>query len=102
MIKSIFRFICLLLTPLFFAGPILLASSIRTNALVKGWNPPPEELLSPEASGDNPLGIVIEQSKEELDRDEPLSMNKTSKENLPDFGSEQVFPFEPGLGNSAF
>ena len=101
MIKSIFRLICLLLTPLFFAGSILLASSIRTNALVKGWNPP-EEFLSPEDSEDNPLGIVIEQTKEEPDLEAPLSMNKISKENLPDFGSEQVFPFEPGLGNSAF
>ena len=46
-------------------------------------------------SGDNPLQIVIEPSD---DNDEIVIPKE--KMNIEDiFGSEQVFPFEPGIGN---
>ena len=71
-----------------FAGPS------STEALVKGWTPSEDDLLSPEANGDNPLGTVIQPSEEE-DGQGPKNQG------YPDLGSEQVFPFEPGLGNGA-
>ena len=70
--------------------------------LVKGWAPPEEKILSEESNGDNPLRIVIKPSSEEEERaesNEPI--NKIQNSQYPDLGSEQVFPFEPGLGNGA-
>ena len=46
-------------------------------------------------SGDNPLGIVIEPSHDK--EGEVVQKDEMSIEDM--FGSEQVFPFEPGLGN---
>ena len=46
--------------------------------------------------GDNPLKIVIEPSEESMDLDSnDQKEEKLSMEDI--FGSEQVFPFEPGF-----
>ncbi len=76
-------------------GSIIITVPIAADAIVKGWTPPEEQSLSPEASGNNPLKIVIVPSE---DNEESKLEQKTS--NYPDLGSEQVFPFEPGLGSS--
>ena len=72
----------------------LFAGSIPAEALVKGWTPSEDGSLSSEANGDNPLGIVIQPSDKEEAEDTKIG-------NYPDLGSDQVFPFEPGLGNGA-
>ncbi|WP_320667030.1 hypothetical protein [Prochlorococcus sp. MIT 1307] len=46
-------------------------------------------------NGENSLGIVIEPS----DESEDLSGTKEEMSMEDIFGSEQIFPFEPGLGN---
>ena len=76
---------------------ILFTGWTSADALVKGWSPIEKESLSPEANGDNPLRIVIEPSGENQNIDE----EDKNQSNYPDLGSEQVFPFEPGLGNGA-
>ena len=47
-----------------------------------------------ESNGDNPLGIIIELSK-----DNQTPKNEESIDDL--LGEEQFFPWEPGLGNHA-
>ena len=71
---------------------LIFGAATQTLAMTKGWEPPNKESLSPEANGDNPLGIVIEKQKG----------IQEGNDEYPDLGSAQVFPFEPGLGNSAF
>ena len=80
---------------------MLILGPTSSDALVKGWTPADKGTLSPEANGDNPLGIVIQPTpdNENIELQDQLEDKKQS--NYPDLGSEQVFPFEPGLGNSA-
>ena len=71
---------------------ILLSGVNRVDAAVPGFNPPgnyrkdnsPELVIDP-----SDLQEVIEDPKEEIGMDDI-------------FGSKQIFPFEMGLGNSAF
>ena len=98
MLKKFFRIISFIVLCVF----ILFPGTMSAEALVKGWNPPEEQALSPEANGDNPLGIIIEPSSEVQDEENSNPMDGISMNNYPDLGSEQVFPFEPGLGNSGF
>ena len=93
--QKLFRFASFAILSIIFVFS-LFAVSTRTEALVKGWTPSESEegSLSSEANGDNPLGIVIEPSVDDQN-------DVIKKSNYPDLGSEQVFPFEPGLGNGA-
>ena len=53
-----------------------------------------DESLSPEANGDNPLGIVIEPSADDQKQEKAeLTKKVISIEEL--LGEEQVFPFQP-------
>ena len=100
MLKEIFRRASFTFVSIALIFTLFFSWSSSTLALIKGWDPPQEGSLSSEANGNNPLGIVIEPSSD----DQSLENEKTvfDKDNYPDLGSEQVFPFEPGLGNSAF
>ncbi len=102
MLKKIFKVIFFFVISIALIVPILFGGSIRSEALIKGWNPPGDDSLSAEANGDNPLGIVIEPSEDQEEQINEDSINGRKINNYPDLGSEQVFPFEPGLGNSAF
>ena len=102
MSSKIFRAAFHVVLSTFLIIPFLLFGVDSTHALVKGWNPPVDESLSSEAKGDNPLGIVIEPSGDNLIKQNEQKLYKSDSTNYPDLGSEQVFPFEPGLGNSAF
>tara|TARA_B100000700_G_scaffold206211_1_gene226708 strand:- start:133 stop:420 length:288 start_codon:yes stop_codon:yes gene_type:complete len=95
MFKTKLRFLSLVLFPILLICSILFNGAIRTNALVKGWTPIEKEALSPEANGDNALGIVIRPSEES-----DTQINEIGKDGYPDLGSPQVFPFEAGLGSS--
>ena len=63
---------------------ILIAGCTSSDAVLKGWVPPEENSLTQETNIDFDNGKdTIENSIDDL------------------FGSEQVFPFEPGLGNQS-
>ncbi len=72
------------------AASLFFTGAIATDALVKGWTPPNEDSISLEDNGENPLGIVIEPSKND-------SMDRMNIDQYPDLGSDQVFPFAAGL-----
>ena len=93
--QKLFRFASFAIISIIFVFSLLVVST-RSEALVKGWTPSDleEGSLSSDSNGDNPLGIVIEPSVNDQN-------DVINKSNYPDLGSEQVFPFEPGLGNGA-
>ena len=101
MVRKFLRSISFAVLSIVVISSVLLIATTKTEALIKGWSPP-DETLSPEANGDNPLGIVIEPSDEDATLEKNNSKGEINKMKYPDLGSEQVFPFEPGLGNSAF
>ena len=80
-----------LITSIFFSGVI------KTDSAIPGWTPPEDYRR------DDSQEKVSEPSVETTQM-EPDEMNQAKDEmSMKDiFGSEQVFPFEPGLGNSAF
>ena len=101
MLKKSLKRISFAVLSLFLVFSIILTLPTKTNSLVKGWSTPNnEESLSPESKGDNPLRIVIEESEEDQDTDDNISINQSKTKNYPDLGSPQVFPFEAGLGAS--
>ncbi len=86
MMSTISRFLSLLIPSILVFGLVLLTGLSGVVA------------LSQDANGDNPLQIVIERSED----NEELNNSKTSNNeiNMDDLlGAEQIFPFEPGLGN---
>ncbi len=73
---------------------VVLVSSI----LLTGWSRTnaSEDAFTPEATSDNPLGIVIEQSIESNRIDsQPMDSSKDESSLYEMFGDEQVFPFQP-------
>tara|TARA_B100000700_G_C14638059_1_gene666030 strand:+ start:40 stop:384 length:345 start_codon:yes stop_codon:yes gene_type:complete len=99
-LKKLFGIVFLIFIPFALSCLLFFIAPFSAHALVKGWELP-EQALSPEANGDNPLGLVIIPS-DENNIDSNQQDNEVTSNNYPDLGSEQVFPFEPGLGNSAF
>ena len=79
-----------LLISLLLFSSILLGGWSKIEALTQGWAPP-EDYRSEES-----LEIVLEPLEEE-DTVIDESKEEMSMEDI--FGSEQVFPFPPGLGN---
>ncbi len=61
----------------------------KTEAAIQGWVPPEDY-----GKGDS-MEMLIDPSED--NRDLELQTNEMSMEDI--FGSEQVFPFPPGLGN---
>ena len=68
---------------------ILLSGLNSANAVIQGWVPP-------EDYGEGDSIEMVQESSEEMEgvkvQSEEISMDDI-------FGSEQVFPFPPGLGN---
>ncbi len=62
----------------------------RTDALVQGWSPEREDASSLSDNGDNYSSIPPSNDNEKL-------MEEEKSDEYIDFGSEQVFPFIPGL-----
>ena len=75
-----------------FISSIFLAGSTSTEAATSGFTPP--EIYRK----DDSLGIVVEPSQD--NQEKVVSKDEMDMEDI--FGSEQIFPFEMGLGNSAF
>ncbi len=69
----------------------------ESGALVKGWTPPEEDSMPLEATGNNPLGIVSEQSGDSQNIDNESAIGEGNIGEDSDFGSDQVFPFVAGL-----
>tara|TARA_Y100001968_G_C18785954_1_gene448921 strand:+ start:292 stop:537 length:246 start_codon:yes stop_codon:yes gene_type:complete len=68
---------------------ILFTGLNRADAVLQGWVPPEDY-----GEGDSfELGMESEENMEGMD----LQVEEMSMEDI--FGSEQVFPFPPGLGN---
>tara|TARA_B100000700_G_C14435089_1_gene574473 strand:- start:131 stop:394 length:264 start_codon:yes stop_codon:yes gene_type:complete len=79
-----------LLTTLFLISLILLTGLKGSDAVTKGWVPPDDY------RSEDSFEIVLEPSL--ANEEETETTNKEmSMEDI--FGSEQVFPFPPGLGN---
>ena len=78
-----------LLFPLLLITSILLSGSIATGALMQGWTPP-EDYRANES-----IGSVFHSSEDDK-RIEAETDEMSIEEEI--FGSEQVFPFSPGLG----
>lgn len=79
-----------LLSALFLISLILITGWSRSDAVTKGWVPP-EDYRSDES-----FEKVLEPTLENEDETETTN-DEMSMEDI--FGSEQVFPFPPGLGN---
>ena len=83
MLKNIFRYACCFIFMLFLASlPIF-----------SGINPVVASQLDTDIKENNPIGIVIEESRETLDE------SKTTA--APDLGDDQAFPFIPGFGKNS-
>ncbi len=95
MLKNLLRRIILSISLI----SILLAGPFQVEALVKGYAPLPEESLSPEDNGENPLKIVIVPLEDSNSPNKLEPKNSLENDSAIDLGSDQIFPFEPGLGN---
>ncbi len=68
---------------------IVFSGWVKTEAAIQGWVPPEDY-----GKGDS---IEMLNDPSEENRDLELQKNERSMEDI--FGSDQVFPFPPGLGN---
>ncbi len=66
---------------------------ITSCALFSEISPAISAQMIPESNGDNTVGTVIEESKDNSDS------SKTN--NIPDLGDDQAFPFIPGFGKNS-
>ena len=92
MLKNSLRASHFLVIAMVLSSLSLFIGSITTLAATPGFTPPEDYRQ------DNSLEIVIDPSEENLQS----QTQKDDKDMQDIFGSEQVFPFEMGLGNSAF
>ncbi len=83
MLKKIFR------SASFIALSIFIASS----ALFSGISPLEAAQIASDANEDNSMGIVIQESSDNLDA--------TNISSAPDLGDDQAFPFIPGFGKNS-
>ena len=89
MLEKMFRTLCFAVLTMALTSSILLTGLGSSNAATPGFTPP--DNYRQEDSG----GVVFEPSEENNEKDVPkdqINMDEI-------FGSEQVFPFEMGLGN---
>jgi len=78
-----------LLIYLFLICSIIFSPWNKTEAAIQGWVPPEDY-----GKGDSmEMPVIPSEDNEDLE----LQTNEMSMEDI--FGSEQVFPFPPGLGN---
>ena len=92
MLRQIFRASSFMVLSIIFISSIFLAGSTSTEAATSGFTPPENYRK------DDSLGIVVEPSQD--NQEKVVSKDEMDMEDI--FGSEQIFPFEMGLGNSAF
>ena len=78
-----------LLISLILICSIIFLGWTKTDAEIQGWVPPEDY------GKGNPKEMLIDPSNDSGDLE--LKTNEMSVEDI--FGSEQVFPFPPGLGN---
>ena len=83
MLKKIFR------AASFFALSIFIAST----TIFSGINPVVAAQMGSDMNEDNSMGIVIEETRDDLDG------SRTSA--VPDLGDDQAFPFIPGFGKNS-
>ena len=83
MLKKIFRA----------ASFLTLSVFIASTAIFSGINPVVSAQMGSDMNKGNSMGIVIEESSEDLDG------SKTST--APDLGDDQAFPFIPGFGKNS-
>ena len=68
---------------------IVLTGVNNADAVIQGWVPPEDYGVGDSSE----IGVEVSEAKEGLE-------SKNEQKNTEDiFGSEQVFPFPPGLGN---
>ena len=96
-LKTLFRLFSYSLVSIVFALLVLLIGAKSTNALVKGWAPPTEELSYDDAPRDNSSEIFTIPSEKNQTTDNDKTSDRIKTSEYPDLGSEQVFPFLPGL-----
>ena len=72
---------------------LALALLIISTSIFSGTNPVVAAQMRSDMNEDNSMGIVIEESSDELDA------SKTSA--APDLGDDQAFPFIPGFGKNS-
>ncbi len=92
MLEKIFRDASYVVVALALTFSILLAGLISVDAATPGFTPPENYRK------DDSQGMVVEPSQD--NQKQEVSKDEMGMEDI--FGSEQVFPFEMGLGNSAF
>ena len=78
-----------LILPLVLICSIIFSGWTKTEAAIQGWVPPEDY-----GKGDS---IEMPNEPSENNGDLALQTNEMSMEDI--FGSDQVFPFPPGLGN---
>ena len=83
MLKNIFRA----------ASCIAFSIFIASSTLFSEISPVVAAQIGSDASDDNSMEIVIEESRDDLDA------SKTSS--VPDLGDDQAFPFIPGFGKNS-
>ena len=92
MLKKICRAASILVVALSLPCSILFLGWSSVDAAIPGFTPPENYRK------DDTLGMVIERSED----NEEIASSKDEMSMEEIFGSDQVFPFEMGLGNSAF
>ena len=75
------------------ASFLALSVFITSTTIFSGINPVVAAQIGSDMSEDNSMGIVIEESSDDLDG------SKTSA--APDLGDDQAFPFIPGFGKNS-
>ncbi len=66
---------------------------IASSTIFSGINPVEAIQMGADTSEENSLGIVIEESSDDLDSSKTLA--------APDLGDDQAFPFIPGFGKNS-
>tara|TARA_Y100001968_G_C18857348_1_gene480941 strand:+ start:81 stop:341 length:261 start_codon:yes stop_codon:yes gene_type:complete len=75
------------------AGSTILSFFIVFNFISIGAFPAEATLMGSDINDDNSLGIVIEESSDDL--------TDSMTSNAPDLGDDQAFPFIPGFGKNS-
>ena len=75
------------------ASFLALSIFIASSTFLSGINPVIAEQMGSNINEDNSMGIVIEESSDDLNG------SKTSA--APDLGDDQAFPFIPGFGKNS-
>ena len=92
MLNQIFRAASLFVVYMALSSSLLFAGWTTAEAATPGFTPPGDYRK------EDSVGIGLNSSED--NEEKPVPKDEISMEEV--FGSEQVFPFEMGLGNSAF